>query len=73
MWEGGSKVVLTGDEMFTVGTRVSTHARELRPDLIDQELLLFSIGNRECPLQNVVYEGIRKSEKIAVSRVVKAY
>ena len=45
---------LTGDEVFAVGTRISTHARELGPDLIDQVLLLLSFGDRESSLENVV-------------------
>jgi len=45
--------------MFAVGTRISTHARELGPDLIDQELLLLSFSDGESSLQDVVYQNNR--------------
>ena len=50
-----TKTKLTGDEMFTVGTGISAHVRELWPDLIDQELLLFSFGDGKGSLQNIIY------------------
>jgi len=43
-----------GDEMFTVCTGISAHARELGPDLTDQKFPLFSFSNGEGSLQNVV-------------------
>jgi len=40
--------------MFAVSTRISAHARELGPNLIDQELLLFSFSDGESSLQNII-------------------
>jgi len=45
-----------GDEVFAVGARISTHACELGPNLIDQELLLLRLGNGESSLQNIISE-----------------
>jgi hypothetical protein len=42
--------------VFAVGTRISAHARELGPDLIDQELLLLRFSDGESALQNIIYK-----------------
>ena len=64
---------LTGDEMFAVSTRVSTHARELRSDLTDQELLLLSFSNGESSLQHVVYEDNRQESRQVVVPIGLTY
>jgi len=46
--------------MFAVGTRISTHARELGPNLIDQELLLLSFSDGESSLQNIICKNNRQ-------------
>ena len=63
-----TKTKLTGDEMFAVGTGISAHVRELWPDLIDQELLLFSFGDGKGSLQNIIYRNdSQESGKAAVA------
>lgn len=51
---------LTGDEVFAVGTRIPAHARELRPDLTDQELPLLSFSDGEGSLQNIIWKSHRQ-------------
>ena len=40
--------------MFAVGTGISAHARELGPDLSDQELPLLSFSDGECSLKDII-------------------
>jgi len=47
--------------MFAVGTRIPTHACELGPDLIDQQLLLLPFSDGESSLQNVICESNRQT------------
>jgi len=56
--------------MFAIGTRIPTHARELGPDLIDQQLLLLPFSDGESSLQNVIWESNRQTlERVAVPTV----
>jgi len=66
-WQALRGNELTGDEMFAVGTRIPAHARELGPDLIDQQLLLLPFSDGESSLQNVIYGSKRQTpERVAV-------
>lgn len=68
-----TKTKLTGDEMFAVGTGISAHVRELRPDLIDQELLLLSFSDGKSTLQNVVYKNDSQESGQAAVTVESAH
>lgn len=41
--------------MLAVRARVPSHANELWANLGDEQLFLVIIGDRQCPLQHVVY------------------
>lgn len=47
---------LTGRKVFAVGTRISTHACELRLDLVNESFLLLALRNCQGTLQHVVGE-----------------
>lgn len=64
---------LTGDEMFAVGARISAHARELGPDLIDQELPLLSFSDGEGSLENIIYKNNHQISEQALVSVGSTY
>ena len=45
---------LTGREVLAVGTRIPPHVDQVRADLADQLFLLFTLGNCQRPLKDVV-------------------